>query len=86
MRLHWVLVVAAVCVGLVIGAVLSPALIGDAQAATAGVGVGRYQIYYSPRVERATYLLDTQTGASWQVQESLSGELLWQKIKMVPGK
>jgi hypothetical protein len=83
MRLHWVLVVAAVCVGLVIGAVLSPALIGNAQAATgtASVGVQRYQIVFNPNVRADTFLLDTQTGRVWQsALDTGSGASWWRPI------
>jgi len=41
---------------------------------------GRYQIVISPFTERSTYLLDTETGAVWQLQGSsfLIGEpLIW---------
>jgi hypothetical protein len=47
---------------------------------------GRYQIVISPFSERNTYLLDTETGAVWQLQafNSLNGEpLVWNLMPRV---
>jgi hypothetical protein len=47
---------------------------------------GRYQIVISPFSERNTYLIDTETGAVWQLQvfNSLNGEpLVWNLMPRV---
>ena len=47
---------------------------------TAAPAHGRYQIVISPFTERNTFLLDTETGAVWQLQDlaTLNGEpLVW---------
>ena len=52
----------------------------------AAQGHGRYQIVISPFTERNTYLLDTETGAVWQLQAlaTLNGEpLVWNLMPRV---
>jgi hypothetical protein len=47
---------------------------------------GRYQIVISPFTERSTYLLDTETGAVWQLEAlaTLNGEpLVWNLMPRV---
>lgn len=47
---------------------------------------GRFQIVISPFTERSTYLLDTETGAVWQLQvfTSLNGDpLVWNAMPRV---
>jgi hypothetical protein len=43
--------------------------------------VGRYTIIHSPQVENDTMLLDTSTGHTWRLENSIEQkELVWVKI------
>jgi hypothetical protein len=59
-----VFVVAAALSALLGTAALAQQAPTPSQVQTSG---GRYQIIFSPRTERATFMLDTQTGRVWQV-------------------
>lgn len=72
---------------LVIAAVVASTIVATASAqdlpkatvpTAAAHAHGRYQIVISPFTERNTYLLDTETGAVWQLQAltTLNGEPL----------
>ena len=47
------------------------------------VSSGRYTIFYSPQVERDTFLVDTQTGQTWQLVQGKDGSELWQAMARV---
>lgn len=84
MRLQWVIVVAAICLGLAVGAALCSALIPQAAAASSGLAsgqaVGRYQIV-GVKAEAGLlpggvnevpklFLLDAVTGQVWMWHET----------------
>lgn len=48
--------------------------------------IGRYQIIFSPHVERDTFMLDTQTGKIWQLTQytDLNGQpTVWQYMDRI---
>jgi hypothetical protein len=45
--------------------------------------IGRYQIVFSPRVERNTFRLDTVDGETYQLVDDKDGNSVWQKIPEV---
>lgn len=76
MRLQWAMLVVAMCVGMLLGAVLYPQVTATAQAASTS-DVGRYQMVMSEKWHSDLFVLDTATGRIWRCVTS-GDDLCWQ--------
>ena len=90
MRLNLAVAVAAVCVGLVLGAMLYPAVMERAAAETRlpadwqVVGTPRYQMFFGvgPAQSREAFLVDTLSGRTWALRLALpEGKYWWSAIE-----
>jgi hypothetical protein len=89
MRVNLLVVVVALCVGLLSGALLHPAVVSSAQAAATmpadwqGIGTPRYQMYFGRFGQAETYLVDTKTGITWQLRYNREDptELFWSALQ-----
>jgi hypothetical protein len=77
-RGKWVVVIAALCIGLLLGRVVPPGMAESATTASVSGVAGRYQIFYGPLTVKESFMVDTATGRCWQLcQDPDSKETFW---------